>query len=115
MNKRPVTVTGIGWLFVVGGAAAFAFHLNQLRGSAFHGLNVWIFVVEVVAIVAGICMLRGNNWARWVAVLWMAFHVVISFLDSRQKLAVHVVLFGLIAYALFRADAADYFRHAEKA
>ncbi|HZQ17512.1 MAG TPA: hypothetical protein VFA90_02235 [Terriglobales bacterium] len=48
-TKRPVPVNGIGWLFVVGGAAAFAFYLNELRGSAFRGENVWIFVVEVVA------------------------------------------------------------------
>jgi hypothetical protein len=110
MNKRPITVTGIGWLFVVGGAAAFAVHLSALRHNAFHGENIWIFVIEVIAIVAGVFMLRGNNLARWVAVAWMALHVVISFLDSWQRLAMHVVLFGLITYALFRADAAAYFR-----
>lgn len=112
MVKRPVPVTGIGWLFVVGGAASFAFYLNELRASAFRGENAWIFVVEVVATVAGIFILRGANWARWLAVVWMAVHVGISFLDWRQELAVHVVLFGLITYALFRADAAAYFRRA---
>ena len=112
MNKRPIAVTGIGWLFVVGGVVAFASYLNELRASAFRGENVWIFVIEVVAIVAGIFILRGSNWARWLAVAWMALHVGISFLDWRRELAVHVVLFGLITYALFRADAAVYFRRA---
>jgi hypothetical protein len=111
MNKRPVTVTIIGCLLLVVGVAGFAYHLTEVKPqNVFHGENAWIFVVELIAIVGGVYVLRGKNWARWLAVAWMGFHVAISFFDSLQKVVVHVVFFGLIAYSLFRADATAYFR-----
>jgi hypothetical protein len=39
---------------------------------------VWILIVELAAIVCGAFMLRGANWARWLALAWMGFHVVLS-------------------------------------
>jgi uncharacterized membrane protein HdeD (DUF308 family) len=56
---------------------------------------VWVEITELLAIVCGIFLLRGNDWARWLAGAWMA---------------VHVVLFGLIVWGLFRADADRFFR-----
>ena len=48
-------------------------------------------VTELVGLLAGIFMLRGHNWARWLAVAWMAFHVAISFPEI-SKLAIHSLL-----------------------
>ena len=31
-----------------------------------------------LAIVCGVFLLRGHNWARWLALAWIAFHVVLS-------------------------------------
>jgi hypothetical protein len=59
-------------------------------------------------------MLRGNNWARWLALAWIAFHVVVSFFHSLQEVVVHSLLFMLIAYFLFSPEARAYFRHREK-
>lgn len=116
MNKRPLAVTIIGWLMVTVGVTGFAFHLIEIKPqNVFHGENVWIFVVELVAVVSGVFVLRGSNWARWVALAWMAFHVAISFFDSWQKVSVHIVLLALIAYILFRAEARVYFGHSETA
>ena len=39
---------------------------------------VGITVIGVAAVVAGVFMLRGRNWARWLALAWMASHVAIS-------------------------------------
>lgn len=113
MNKRPVTVAIIAWLLIVVGLAGFAFHLHELKQSAFRGENAWIFVVESIAIVCGVFVLRGNNWARWLTLTWMAFHVAVSFFDSWQKVLVHVVFFVLIAYILFRPEARAYFRRSQ--
>jgi hypothetical protein len=111
MNKRPMIVTIIGCLLVVVGVTGFAYHFNEIKlQNVLHGENVWIFVVELIAILGGVFVLRGKNWARWLALAWMGFHVVISFFDSLQKVAVHVVFFGLIAYSLFRPDARAYFQ-----
>ena len=69
---------------------------------------VWIALVELVAIVGGIFMLRGDNWARWLALAWIGFHVVISF-PSVQQVLIHSVIFVLIAYSLFRREARAFF------
>ena len=58
-------------------------------------------------------MLRGQNWARWLAVAWMAFHVAISVFHPLRELAIHVVFLVLIAWILFRPGATRYFRKAE--
>lgn len=55
-------------------------------------------------------MLRGWNWARWLLVVWLAYHVVLSALHSVFEVAVHGFLFGVIAYFLFRTPANAFFR-----
>lgn len=114
MNRRPMPVTIIGCLLVVVGVAGSAYHLRELGlRNALRGGNIWIFVVELVAIVCGAFLLRRSNWARWLAIAWMAFHVVISFFDSPGKVAIHVVILLLFAYFLFRPEANTYFRGRE--
>jgi hypothetical protein len=110
MNKCPVTVTVIGWLLVVVGVAGFAYHLYEVNPQhALQGENIWIFVVESVVIVCGVFVLRGHNWARWLALAWIAFHAVFSFFSSFGQGVVHILILLLFAYALFRADANPYF------
>jgi hypothetical protein len=55
-------------------------------------------------------MLRGLNWARWLLAVWMAYHVVLSILHSPVELMMHVLLFGVMGYFLFRPQASAYFR-----
>jgi len=116
MNKRPLTVTVIGLLQIVVGTTGFAFHLNEIKPQhALQNGNVWIFVVESVAIVGGVFLLRGNNWARWLTLAWITFHVVFSFFDSPGKVAVHALILVLFAYSLLRPEANAYFRGQERA
>ena len=111
MKKRPLTVTIIGWLLIAVGVGASAFHLNELRQNAFHGANAWIFIVELVVIVCGVFVLRGNNWARWLAVVWIGAHVIISFLNSWGHGAVHVLILFLLTCFLFRPESNAFFRN----
>jgi Ni/Fe-hydrogenase subunit HybB-like protein len=53
-------------------------------------------------------MLLDHNWARWLALAWMVFHVAISFPVLRQ-MAVHSIIFAVIAWLLFRPDAGRYY------
>lgn len=107
-SKRPFSITGLAWLYILVGAAGFIAH--------FHGLLaheqdvVWAELTEVLAIVAGVFLLRGQNWARWLAVAWIAFHVVLSAFHAWGEAAVHGVFFLAIAWLLFRPEAARYFR-----
>jgi hypothetical protein len=69
-----------------------------------------VFGTELLAVVAGVFLLRGRNWARWLVVAWMVFHVVLSAVHPGHALVVHGVLTAVVIYFLFRAPASEYFR-----
>ena len=106
-TQRPVSVLVIAMLYIGVGAIGFIAHWHDLR----HPDGIAIEVTELVGLLAGIFMLLGHNWARWLAVAWMAFHVAISF-PEMSKLAVHSLFLAAIAWLLFRPDARAWFRRA---
>lgn len=111
MNKRPLSVTVLAWLYVATGALGLAFHLSEFKSlHPFHYDAVGIALVRLIAIVAGAYMLRGSDWARWLALAWIAFHVIISAFHPLFQLAVHSLLCVAFAYILFRPRATQYFR-----
>jgi hypothetical protein len=110
MKKRPVAVTILSWIYIAVGAIGLAYHVNQFRTQAYHPADIWIALVGVVAIVAGVYMLHGDNWARWLAIVWIAFHVAISFLNGWQPVLVHVIIAAGIVWLLFQAEARAWFR-----
>jgi hypothetical protein len=71
---------------------------------------VWVFALRLTAIVCGVYMLRGSNWARWLTLLWIGYHVVLSAFHSVQEVVVHALLLAVFAYFLFRPKAREYFR-----
>ncbi len=97
-------------------AIAFVYQLFELKtegfktNDAFHFDVVGIELIRLLAVVSGIFMLRGRNWARWLALAWIGFHVVLSFFHSLSQTAVHAVFFAVIAWCLFHAAAERYFR-----
>ena len=107
-NARPLSVTILACIFLLVGTAGFVFHFRELL--PLRGDGPMIEFTEVLAVVAGAFMLRGHNWARWLALAWMAFHVAISINDPVRKLAVHAVIFVVIAWILLRPPAGRYFR-----
>jgi uncharacterized membrane protein YgdD (TMEM256/DUF423 family) len=111
MNKRPISVLVIGWLYVAVGALAVSFHLAEMKPRpAFESDVLWAVLVNLVAIVCGVYVLRGRNWARWLAVAWMAGHVILSVFHSWSEVVVHSLFCAAIAYFLFRPPATQYFR-----
>jgi hypothetical protein len=113
MNKRPLAVTIIGCVYIVTGAVGFAYHFTDFKAR--HPIQydfVWIELVRLIAIVCGVYMLRGHNWARWLALVWMASHVILSAFHTLPELAIHSLFCAILAYFLFRPTAARYFRAA---
>jgi len=111
MNKRPISITIIGWLFIVTGGVGLVYHLTEINlQHPLDGETVWICSVRFLAVAGGVFLLYGFNWARWLLVAWMAFHIVLSAMHTLQKLLVHSLLFGVILYFLFRSRASAYFR-----
>lgn len=109
MKRPPVLVIILGCVLIASGAAGLAYHFPEFRTPqrVEYGL---IMLVRLLAIVAGAFMLRGRNWARWLAMGWIAFHVAISVFHPFSQLAIHVVVFAAFAFVLFRRDAREYFR-----
>ena len=108
MKKRPFAITVLSWIYIIVGVAGLAIHGRESYRSP-HPEDIWILALEMLAVVAGVFMLRGNNWARWLTVVWIGFHVVISLLNGYQQVLVHGIIFIGIAILLFRADAQTWF------
>jgi|SRR5215469_8773252 len=109
-DKLPLSITILGLIYIGVGAVGFASHFVTSLAHLNEGL--WIELTELLAIVSGAFMLRGNNWARWLALAWMALHVILSAFGSLRELAIHCLFCAAIAWALFRPGAARYFRGA---
>ena len=115
LNKRPLSVTIIGWVFIAVGTVALGYHLQpnhiaEFRANpTFANELIWVCLIRILAIVAGAFLLRGYNWARWLLVAWLAYHVVLSALHSVFEVSVHGLLFVIIVYFLFRGPAAAFF------
>jgi hypothetical protein len=111
MHKRPISVLLIACVYIAVGAIGFVFHFPGLyAGGGFHADDIWIELTELLALICGVFLLRGHNWARWIAVAWIAFHVVISYPDI-GKLVIHGVIAALIVCGLFHRAASRYFGH----
>lgn len=108
MKQRPFAITVLGWLYIAIGAVALWFDGGHILGG-FHREDPWILLVHLLAIVAGAFMLRGANWARWLALLWIAAHVVIGALNGMQQALFHALVFAGITFLLFRTDAREWF------
>lgn len=105
--KRPYEVTVAGWLFVVIGILNTAWHLWK---GTFDRWMLAILFLTVSAIVAGVFLLRGARWARWLALAWLAFHVAVSALTSLWDGLPHAVLLLVFGYVLLGPPTAQYFR-----
>jgi hypothetical protein len=108
--KRPLSVTIIALLLAAAGAVGLVYHLTELDiHHPFRNHIAWVTLVRVIAVFAGVYMLRGSNWARWLALAWIAFHVVVSAFHSFPEFAIHCLLLAVFAYLLLRRASADYF------
>ena len=113
-NERPLSVTIIAWLYVVVGVVGLVYHAREFKlARPFENDAVWVCLVRVLAIVAGAFTLRGRNWARWLAVAWMAWHVYLSVFHPVSELIMHSVLLVVFAFLLFRPPAVAYFQAAK--
>jgi hypothetical protein len=116
MHKRPISITIISWLFIAVGVVALLYHLTPHLGAEGKASRppghelIWVVFVRLIALLCGVFMLRGCNWARWLLVVWFAYHVILSAFHSLTQVAVHTLLFGVIAFFLFRPKASAYFR-----
>ena len=108
--KRPFQVTMLGWLFIAVGILSTIFHLLK---SPLDRWTVPILLVGIIAIVAGVFLLRGARWARLLVLAWLAFHVVASALNSLSDAIPHIVLLFVVCYFLLGPPTSKYFQNAQ--
>ena len=109
-NKRPFAVVVIACLYLAVNVAGIVSHFHGLlageQGSA------WAEGTELVGLVCGVFLLLGHNWARWLAVAWILFHVILSAMHSWGEAAMHGLFCVAITWILFRPESSQYFREA---
>jgi hypothetical protein len=110
MTHRPLSVTVVAWIFIVAGIVGIAYHARELDPQNPFGNDVLVAcLIRLLAIVGGAFALRGHNWARWLMLAWIAYHVVLSAFHSPMELIMHAVIAAIVAFALFRRPANAYF------
>ena len=124
MTNRPTSITVIGWLLIVLGALGALGMIMALGIStpemqelmAKNPIPIPIqyamsFAGLAISIVSGYFMLKGQNWARLLYVIWSAVGFLIGLATSPMKIAMipGIVVFLLIVFFLFRPKANAFF------
>src|SRR5262249_48134377 len=115
MEQRPRSITIISWIFIIFGSVALVYGLLPIRGVTLSQRVVelkthwYVHLSRILEIVAGVFMLYGRNWARWLLVAWIAFHIVVGALHGMFQFLLHVLIFSVILFFIFRRPASAYF------
>ena len=116
MNQRPRSITIISWIFIIFGSIAlligvlpigditFAQRLADLKS------HWYVHLSRFLQIIIGVFMIYGHDWARWLLVAWIAFHVVVGALHGWLQLLTHVVIFSVILLFVFQLPSSEFFR-----
>ncbi|HWR14224.1 MAG TPA: hypothetical protein VN577_05320 [Terriglobales bacterium] len=109
-RKPPVSVLIVSCMFIVAGVVGLFYHFGDWRTPNIPmGEFIWAMVLRFVAVVCGVYILRARDWARWLAICWMLYHVALSTLHSWSETIIHLLLLAAIAYGLFRPRAGEFF------
>ena len=109
-SKPPIAVIIIGVLFVVAGAVGFIYHLRELdMHSPFSNDALLVLFVRLLAILGGILLLRGSNAGRWLLILWMAYHLILSFFHSLPEVITHLIILIVLICVLFHRKISPFF------
>lgn len=112
MRKTIPSILVVGVLFLAIGLLDVWRGVAPLFGAdgraRLAGDDMLVLAIGVAALIGGTFVLRGDNWARWLLAAWMALHVAIS-IGKPLELVAHLVIFGFIAFLLFRPPASAHF------
>jgi hypothetical protein len=123
MEKRPLSLTIIGWWMVIGAVfnavGLLTIQWNTGLLSAIENLGMPLLVYQImtginviVALVSAYGVFKGLPWSRVLYVTWMLISEVISLYTTPMRSAVILGLLslGIIVFFLFRPAADRWFR-----
>lgn len=126
MKKRPTSVTVIVWLLIVMGGVSFITLTAMIKNPAAQELMsitpipltvqyAFAYAGLVMMIVAGIAMLKGCNWARYLYMIWVGVGLVVGLAVSPLRLVLipQIFVFALVVFLLFRPAATTFFLQKE--
>ena len=115
MKNCPLPVIIVSILFILAGCAGFAYHVKELF-ELNSNLNetIWILLLRILAVVCGLLLLFKINWARWVAIAWLVYHVILSAFNSTSEMIAHIVFLILVSGLLFLPVSSAYFQSKNK-
>ena len=111
MKGRPLPVVIVAILFILAGGIGFVYHIKELFGAN-NNLNeaIWVLFLRILAVVCGVLLLFKINWARWLAIAWLLYHVIISALNSTSELIAHILFLVIVSVLLFLPVSSSYFK-----
>lgn len=122
MKERPQLVTIIAWILILKGALFLVGRLsligNPFLAESMERAHLPVamqylesFLGYAVAIVAGVYLLRGENWARWLYVYWAGLSFALALMNDGLQIRpfVFLLLNGVLIFLLMRPPAADFF------
>lgn len=126
MKKRPTSITVIAWILIVMSGISLitsTISLNNPMAKELMSRSLipipiqyaMMYVGLLITLISGIAMLKGQNWARLLYVIWSIIGFGIGIATSPMKIAMipGFVVFLIIAFFLFRPKANEYFAGTE--
>ena len=112
MKNRPLPVVIVSILFIVAGCVGFIYHFKEFfePDAKVYDL-IWIEFVRILAVVCGFLLLRGIDWARWLSIAWLLFHVIISALNSTSEMIAHIVFLITVMVLLYLPVSSSFFQN----
>lgn len=120
--KRPTSISVIAWFLIVSSGIsliAIPVSLNNPMAKVLMAKSllpiplqyVLLYLGVLITFVAGIAMLEGQNWARFLYVIWNAIGFVIGIVTYPLNTAMipGFVGFAVITFFIFRPKANEYF------
>ncbi len=122
MKTRPTSVTVISWILIVMGGISLVTSTVMLNNPMVEELMkrspfspsvqyALMYIGLFVTITSGAAMLKGQNWARLLYVIWSAIGFLISLTTSPVKTAAipGLIIYLVIVTLLFRPNVNRYF------
>lgn len=113
--NRPIPVVVVSALFILTGILGIVTHINDFRNPNIAAPElVWALIVRLLAVVCGILLLNKIKWARWLAIVWLLYHIVISVFNSASEAISHIVILVIVHILLFLPISVAYFKRNKK-
>jgi amino acid permease len=112
MKSRPLSILIVAILFIIVGLSGFLYHIKDFFEPSEKLYEIILAqLLRVLAIVCGILLLRANNSGRWVSIVWILSHILISALHSISEMIAHIGFLVVVSILLFLPRYSAYFQN----